>query len=124
MGGGGLGADRIIDRQNKILVHRVDARCFEIKSISLPKTLISIKAIVLIMPTTITINERTRERLSDYKFGDWTFDKVLNMLMDNVSIEDISEEHIKEHYRRLADFKGITKDEFKSRMKKRISSGS
>jgi hypothetical protein len=24
------------------------------------------------MPTTITINERTKERLSDYKFGDWT----------------------------------------------------
>gem|GEM_PF-831553 len=85
-------------------------------------TLISIKIIVLIVPTTITINERTKERLSDYKFGDWTFDNVLNMLMDKVSIEDISEEHIKEHYRRLADFKGITKEEFKSRMKKRISS--
>jgi hypothetical protein len=78
--------------------------------------------IVLIMPTTITINERTKERLSDYKFGDWTYDNVLNMLMDKVSIEDISEEHIKEHYRRLADFKGITKEEFKSRMKERISS--
>ncbi len=90
----------------------------------MPITLISIEAIVLIMPTTITINERTKERLSDYKFGDWTFDNVLNMLMDKVSIEDISEEHIKEHYRRLADFKGITKDEFKSRMKERISSGS
>ncbi len=30
------------------------------------------------MPTTITINEKTKERLSDYKFGDWIFDTVLN----------------------------------------------
>jgi hypothetical protein len=81
-------------------------------------TLISIKTIVLIMPTTITINERTKERLSDYKFGDWTFDDVINMLMNKVSIEDISAEHIKEHYRRLANFKGISKEEFKSRIKK------
>lgn len=80
----------------------------------MPIILIAIKVIVLIMPTTITINERTRDRLSDYKLGDWTFDNVLNMLMDKVSIEDISEEHIKEHYRRLADFKGIAKEEFKS----------
>jgi hypothetical protein len=51
-------------------------------------TLISIEAIVLIVPTTITINERTKARLSDYKFGDWTFDNVLNMLMDkNLSLE-------------------------------------
>lgn len=85
--------------------------------------LISIKTIVLIMPTTITISNKTKERLSDYKFGDWTFDEVLNMLMDRVSIEDISAEHIKEHYRRLADFKGISKEEFKSRMKKRASGG-
>src|SRR3990170_1080146 len=87
-------------------------------------TLISIKTIVLIMPTTITIKEKTKERLSDYKFGDWTFDDVLNMLMDKISIEDISAEHIREHYRRLADFKGISKEEFKSRIKKRASSGS
>jgi len=44
------------------------------------------------------------------------------MLMNRVSIEDISAEHIKEHYRRLADFKGISKEEFKSRMRKRASS--
>lgn len=76
------------------------------------------------MPTTITINDKTKERLSDYKFGDWTFDDVLNMLMNRVSIEDISAEHIKEHYRRLADYKGISKEEFKSRMRKRASSRS
>jgi len=87
-------------------------------------TLISIKTIDLIMPTTITINDKTKERLSDYKFGDWTFDDVLNMLMNRVSIEDISAEHIKEHYRRLADYKGISKEEFKSRMRKRASSRS
>ncbi len=87
-------------------------------------TSIPIKTIVSIMPTTITINEKTKERLSDYKFGNWTFDDVLNMLMDKISIEDISAEHIKEHYRRLADFKGISKEEFKSRIKKRASSGS
>ena len=76
------------------------------------------------MPTTITINEKTKERLSDYKFGDLTFDDVLNMLMNKVSIEAISAEHIQEHYRRLADFKGISKEDFKSRMRKRVSSGS
>ena len=76
------------------------------------------------MPTTITINEKTKERLADYKFGDWTFDDVLNMLMDKVSIEDISAEHIEEHYRRLAEFNGIPKEEFKSRIRKKISHGS
>jgi len=91
--------------------------------ISISIILISIKTIVLIMSTTITINEKTKNRLSDYKFGDWTFDDVLNMFMDKVSIEDVSVEHIKEHYRRLADFKGISKDEFISRIKKTSSSG-
>ena len=70
------------------------------------------------MATTITIRERTKARLTGYRFGDWTFDDILNMLMDKVSIEDISAEHIKEHYRRLANFKGISKEEFKSRIKK------
>ena len=75
------------------------------------------------MPTTITINNNTKKRLSDYKFGELTFDEVLNLLMDKVSIEDISAEHIKEHYQRLADFKGISKDDFKSRIKKKTSIG-
>ena len=87
-------------------------------------TLISIATIVSIMPTTITISEKTKDRLSGYKFGDWTFDDVLNMLMNKIPIEDISAEHIREHYRRLADFKGIPKEEFKSRIKKRASNGS
>ena len=70
------------------------------------------------MPTTITINEITKERLSDYKLGDWTFDDVLNMLMNKVSIEDVSAEHIEEHYRRLANFKGVSKGDFISRINK------
>ena len=76
------------------------------------------------MSTTITIGNKTKDRLADYKFGNLTFDDVLNMLMDRVSIEDISAEHIKEHYHRLAEFKGIPKEEFKSRIRERISHGS
>lgn len=70
------------------------------------------------MPTTITINDITKERLSDYKLGDWTFDDVLNMLMNKVSLEDVSAEHIEEHYRRLANFKGVSKNDFISRINK------
>jgi transposase-like protein len=33
-----------------------------------------------------------------------------------MKVEDIIAEHIKEHYRRLADFKGISKEEFKYRL--------
>jgi transposase-like protein len=76
------------------------------------------------MPTTITISDKTKGRLADYKFGDWTYDDVLNMLMDRVSIEDVSAEHIKEHYRRLSEFQGISKEEFKARMKNSVSHGS
>jgi hypothetical protein len=43
------------------------------------------------------------------------------MLMDKVPLEDISEEHIREHYERLKDFKGISKEEFKKRMRKRLN---
>jgi transposase-like protein len=35
-----------------------------------------------------------------------------------------SAENIKEHYRRLSDFKGVSKEEFKSRLKKKASGGS
>lgn len=42
--------------------------------------------------------------------------------MDKVSIEDISAKHIQEHYQRLTNFKlkGISKDEFKSRIMNKI----
>ena len=76
------------------------------------------------MATTITINERTKARLADYKLGDWTFDDILNMLMDRVRIEDISAEHIKEHYRRLSDFKGVSKDEFRKRIRTKLKKSS
>ena len=38
-----------------------------------------------------------------------------------IPIEDISAEHIEEHYHRLAEFKGTPKEEFKSRINERIS---
>jgi len=84
----------------------------------------TIKTIVLIMATTITVDEKTKDRLTDYKFGNWTYDEVLNMLMDKVSIEDISSEHIEEHYRRLKNFKGVSKEDFKKELKKRLKKGS
>jgi len=73
------------------------------------------------MATTITIRERTKARLTGYRFGDWTFDDILNMLMDKVSIEDIGADHIREHYRRLGDFKGLDKEDFKARLRKRLA---
>ena len=88
------------------------------------KTINTIETIVLIMATTITVNNKTKDRLTDYKFGNWTYDEVLNMLMDKVSIEDISSEHIEEHYRRLKDFKGVSKEDFKKELKKRLKKGS
>ena len=33
--------------------------------------------------------------------------------------EDISAEHIKEHYRRLSDFQGISKDTLKKRIREK-----
>ncbi len=76
------------------------------------------------MATTITIDTKTKERLTDYKYGNMTYDELLNMLMDKVSIEDISAEHISEHYRRLDNFKGLSKEEFKKRLQKRLKSSS
>ncbi|MEW5759479.1 MAG: hypothetical protein AB1779_01780 [Candidatus Thermoplasmatota archaeon] len=71
--------------------------------------------------TTITIESETKKRLLGYKYGDWTYDDVLNMLMDKVALEDITEEHIREHYARLKDFKGVSKEEFKRRIRKRLN---
>ncbi len=75
------------------------------------------------MPTTITVKKDTKKRLSDYKMGSWTYDDVLQILMDHVSLEDISAEHLKEHYRRLEDFKGVSKEEFKKQLKERLTQG-
>ena len=68
--------------------------------------------------TTITIRGETKRRLADYKFGDQTYDDVLNLLMSHVGIEDLSQEHIKEHYARLRDFQGVPKGEFKARVRR------
>lgn len=84
------------------------------------KDINTIETIITIMATTITIDERTKARLADYKLGGWTFDDILNMLMDRVRIEDISAEHIKEHYRRLSDFQGVSKDEFRKRIRMKL----
>jgi len=69
------------------------------------------------MATTITINDETKHRLDDYKMGKMTYDTLLNAFMDTVSIEEIAERHIKEHYKRLETFKGISKDNFKKRLR-------
>jgi hypothetical protein len=76
------------------------------------------------MATTITVEVNTKDRLADYKYGDMTYDDVLNMLMDKIPIEDISLEHIKEHYRRLDSFKGLSKEEIKKRLQKRLKASS
>ena len=68
--------------------------------------------------TTITIRTSTKKRLSDYKWGDRTYDEVLSMLMDRVPLEDISREQIREHYRRLEAFKGVPKEEFKAKVRR------
>lgn len=92
------------------------------EGISIPIS--TIETIVLIMATTITVDEKTKDRLTDYKFGNWTYDEVLNMLMDKVSIKGISSEHIEEHYRRMKYFKGVSKEDFKKELKKRFKKGS
>ncbi len=75
------------------------------------------------MATTITIHKKTKERLADYKLGDWTYDEVLQLLMDNVSLEDVTAEHLRKHYRRLDDFKELSKEDFKKRLETRLEKG-
>lgn len=73
--------------------------------------------------TTITVRSSTRKRLADYKWGEHTYDDVLNMLMNRVPLEDISREQIREHYRRLKSFHGVPKEEFKAKLTARRRSG-
>lgn len=56
------------------------------------------------MTTTITLREETKKRLDGYKMDEMSYDDLLNYLMDIISTEDIAEEDIKEHYRRLRTF--------------------
>lgn len=74
--------------------------------------------------TTITVRTSTKKRLSDYKWGDRTYDDVLNVLMDRVPLEDISREQVREHYRRLKTFEGVSREELKAKVKVRRPSGS
>ncbi len=80
------------------------------------QTINIIKTINTMMTTTVSINEQTKSRLNDYKMGNMTYDDLLNYLMDVVSIEDVSKEHIEQHYKRLKTFKGVSKEEFKKRL--------
>lgn len=79
---------------------------------------------VMMAITTITLRTSTKRRLADYKWGDGTYDDVLNMLMDRVPLEDVSREQVREHYRRLRTFQGIPKEEFKASVKARRKSDS
>jgi hypothetical protein len=65
------------------------------------------------MTTTISIKETTKKRLLEYKTEKMTYDDVLNYMMDVISMDDIAEEDIKEHFRRLETFDPVSKDEFK-----------
>lgn len=69
------------------------------------------------MTTTICVKEETKKRLNEYKRGKMTYDDVLNYLMDTIAMEDITEEDIKEHYKRLETFDPVPKDDFKKRIK-------
>lgn len=73
--------------------------------------------------TTITVRSSTKRRLADYKWGERTYDDVLNILMNRVPLEDISREQIREHYRRLKGFQGVPKEEFKAKVAARRRSG-
>ena len=44
--------------------------------------------------------------------------------MDRVPLEDISREQIREHYRRLKTFEGVSREELKAKVKVRRPSGS
>jgi len=72
------------------------------------------------MATTITVADRTRQRLAGYKRGDQTFDDVLNDLMDRVAVEDVAAEQIAEHHRRLKDFKGEPAPRFQTYLRNRL----
>ena len=54
----------------------------------------------------VAVRRATFERLKDYKMGGATFDEVLHQLMDALPIEEVSEEVLAEHRRRLKDLRG------------------
>jgi len=86
----------------------------------MPKS--SIVSIVAI--TIITVRTSKKKRSADYQRGDRTYDDVLNMFMDRVSLEDISREQVQEHVRRLESFQGFPRVKFRARASARRTSGS
>lgn len=72
------------------------------------------------MPTTITLSGRTKKRLAGYKHGDMTYDDLLNVLMDRVKVEDVSLQHIEEHYKALAENDWISASSFAKQLQKRM----
>jgi len=75
-------------------------------------------------PVSSSAKRNDAAHMSDYKWGDRTYDDVLNVLMDRVPLEDISREQVREHYRRLKTFEGVSREEFKAKVKVRRPSGS
>lgn len=55
---------------------------------------------------TIPVRPATWRRLTTYKMGSATFDRVLNELMNAVPVEEVAERTIREHYARLETFRG------------------
>ena len=55
---------------------------------------------------TIPVKAGTWQRLKDYKMGDSTYDEILNDLMDSVPLEVFTKKVLKEHKKRLKEFKG------------------
>lgn len=70
--------------------------------------------------TTISVRPETKERLSDYKFGEQSYDELLNYLMDSIPLKDVSREHLRRHCERLRSFDGVSKEEFRERALKRL----
>lgn len=52
------------------------------------------------------VREETWQRLRAYKMGGATFDEVVKDLLDSVPLEEVSEEVIREHKRRMRSRKG------------------
>jgi hypothetical protein len=60
---------------------------------------------------TVAMRRQTYERLKDYKMGGGTYDQVLNQLMDALPLEEVSEEVLKEHRRRLKSSRWVSLEE-------------
>ncbi len=73
--------------------------------------------IKIIMTTTISIHDETKQRLNDYKMGSMTYDDLLTYFMDAITLEELAEEHVRRHRERLQTFQAVSKDDFKKRLR-------